>query len=275
MFRHSWTQALFTGESLEAGLGRLQRIGYDGVELPVLPQPVADVRAALARHRLDCYSVNGSFIGKGRDLSSADETERTAAVAYVGGCLRYAASVGATVAVIVPTCIGKMRPDGSLDAEWDRVVRSLREIGLQGAACGVTAVIECVHRGESYLANRLETGRRLVEAAGSKHVRLMADSFHMNIEEQDLDAALEAAAPFLHHVHLADNNRAAPGMGHLDLGRFVATLARTGYRGPLTMECDVQAPDAYSRMAPSQSPADFDRYAEVALSTLRDIESRL
>lgn len=275
MFRKSWTQALFVGESLDASLERLARFGYDGVELPVLDMPPEEVRARLDHHGLSCFSVNGSFIGADRDLSSSDETLRRAAVGYVGSCLSFARSVGAPVAILVPTRIGKLRPDTSLDEEWDNVVRSLGEIGALGAELGVTAVIECVNRAESYLANRLETARLLVEAAGSANVAVMADSFHMNIEETDMAAALEAVAPVLRHVHLADNNRAAPGMGHLDLGAFLATLVGIDYAGPLTMECDVQAPDRFGRFPITNDPTTFDVYAETAIETLRFIEARL
>jgi hypothetical protein len=140
---------------------------------------------------------------------------------------------------------------------------------------GVTAVIECVNRSESYLANSLETARRLVEAAGSGHVMVMADSFHMNIEKVDIAAALESVASWLRHVHLADNNRMAPGMGHFDLEAFFATLIRIGYQGPITMECDVQVLDQFARYAPSTSSAAFDSYAATAIKTLRGIEARL
>jgi sugar phosphate isomerase/epimerase len=77
----------------------------------------------------------------------------------------------------------------------------------------------------------LETARQLVAAAGSNHVMLMADSFHMNIEEVDIPAALESVAPWLRYIHLADNNRMAPGMGHFDLEAFLASLSRIGYEG--------------------------------------------
>jgi len=189
--------------------------------------------------------------------------------------MRFAAAVGASLVIVVPTRIGKLRPDTTIAGDWDNAVRSLREIGALGSNHGVTAVIECVNRAESHLANRLATACRMAEAAGSKHVAVMADSLHMNIEEVDMLGALEAAAPWLRHVHLADNNRMAPGMGHLDLGPFVATLGRIGYRGALTMECDVQAEDVFGRFAPSTKAADFDRFAATAFTNLRRMTEQL
>ncbi len=275
MFRYSWSQALFIDETLEDSLERLSRYGYDGVELPVMSMSPSEVKSRLRHHGLTCTSVNGRFAGRDRDLSSSDSAVRTAAVAYVRSCLQFAAHVGAPVAIIVPTRIGKLSPDTTLSQEWDNVVRSLGEIGRIGQGLGVTAVIECVNRAETYLANRLETAHRLVKEAGSSNVALMADSFHMNIEETDTHGALRAVAGHLKHIHLADNNRTAPGMGHLDLSRFLDTLFSIGYRGTIAMECDVQAIDGYGRNAFTTDPKVFDEYAGTAIANLKRIEAAL
>ena len=275
MFRYSWSQALFIDETLEDSLERLSRYGYDGVELPVMSMSPSELKKRLRHHGLACTSVNGRFAGRDRDLSSSDEAVRSAAVAYVRSCLQFASHIGAPVAIIVPTRIGKLRPETSLAEEWDNVVRSLGEIGRIGQDLGVTAVIECVNRAETYLANRLETAHRLVGEAGSPNVALMADSFHMNIEETDMHDALRAVAGHLKHVHLADSNRTAPGMGHLDLSAFMETLADIGYRGAVAMECDVQALDRYGRNAFTADPRIFDTYAGTAIANLKRIEAGL
>lgn len=275
MFRYSWSQALFIGETFEDSLERLGRYGYDGVELPVMSMSPSEVKGRLRHHGLACTSVNGRFTGRDRDLSSSDDAVRSAAVAYVRSCLKFAAHVGAPVAIIVPTRIGKLRPETTLAEEWDNVVRSLGEIGRIGHDLGVTAVIECVNRAETYLANRLETAHRLIAETGSANVALMADSFHMNIEETDMHDALRAVAGHLKHVHLADNNRTAPGMGHMDLSRFLETLVSIGYGGAITMECDVQALDRYGRNAFTTDPKIFDGYAGTAIANLKHIEAGL
>ena len=129
MFQLSWSQALFFGEPLEASLQRLARFGYDGVELPVSASDPRPIRELLTAFGLQCFSVNGSFIGPGRDLSSAEPEERETAVAYVGRCLEFAVEVGAETAIVVPTRIGKFGPETTLDLEWQLVVESLCEIG--------------------------------------------------------------------------------------------------------------------------------------------------
>ena len=58
----------------------------------------------------------------------------------------------------------------------------------------------------------------------------------MNIEEVDINASLKTVAPLLHHVHLADSNRQAPGHGHLALQPIVQTLVDVGYQGFVCFE---------------------------------------
>jgi sugar phosphate isomerase/epimerase len=71
---------------------------------------------------------------------------------------------------------------------------------------------------------------------GRKNARLLADLFHMNIEESDWADSISRAAPLLGHVHFADSNRRAMGMGHTDYKRLVAHLHSSGYEGYLSAE---------------------------------------
>ncbi len=76
---------------------------------------------------------------------------------------------------------------------------------------GVVLLLEPLNRYEDHLLNRLEQALDVVESAKSDSVRLLADAFHMNIEEPDLAAAIRHAGTHIHHVQLADSNRQEPG----------------------------------------------------------------
>jgi sugar phosphate isomerase/epimerase len=71
---------------------------------------------------------------------------------------------------------------------------------------------------------------------GAPNLKLLADTFHMNIEEADMPASLKAAGSLVGHVHLADTNRQAPGHGHLDVAAVLKTLDAIGYQGHLSFE---------------------------------------
>jgi sugar phosphate isomerase/epimerase len=72
---------------------------------------------------------------------------------------------------------------------------------------------------------------------GVPNLKVLADTFHMNIEEVNLAASLRGAGEYLGHVHLVDSNRQAPGHGHLDLPAVVGALNDIGYAGFAAFEC--------------------------------------
>ena len=75
-------------------------------------------------------------------------------------------------------------------------------------------------------------------------MRLLADTYHMNIEEDDLCAALRSVADVLGAVHLSDSNRAQPGTGHVPFEAIVATLRELGFDGVLSVECRLRGEPA-------------------------------
>jgi sugar phosphate isomerase/epimerase len=101
--------------------------------------------------------------------------------------------------------------------------------------------VEPINRYEDYMVNRLEEAVSLADeverATGVDSVRVCADLFHMNIEEDDLAAAIRAAGPRIAHVHVDDTNRLQPGTGHMDFGSVVEALHDVGYDDWLTLEC--------------------------------------
>jgi sugar phosphate isomerase/epimerase len=127
--------------------------------------------------------------------------------------------------------------------EEDRKVllEALVELAGHAAAEGVWLAVEPINRYEDYMVNRLEQavslGEEVERAVGAASVRVCADLFHMNIEEDDLAAAILAAGPRIAHVHVDDTNRLQPGTGHMDFRGVFDALRAVGYDDWLTFEC--------------------------------------
>jgi sugar phosphate isomerase/epimerase len=117
------------------------------------------------------------------------------------------------------------------------LVEQLAALGAHARSAGVVLLLEPLNRYEDHMVNTLAAGAELIRAAGSDGVRLLADTYHMNIEEDDLCAALRAAAPVLGAVHLSDSNRHHPGRGHVDFAAVLAALRDAGFTGTLSVEC--------------------------------------
>jgi D-psicose/D-tagatose/L-ribulose 3-epimerase len=77
---------------------------------------------------------------------------------------------------------------------------------------------------------------RFCDEVGQPGIGILFDTFHANIEEKDVAQAIETAAPHLVHFHACENDRGAPGSGHVDWPNVFGTLKRIGYDGWVTIE---------------------------------------
>ena len=111
----------------------------------------------------------------------------------------------------------------------------LQEVYAHARKCGVRMALEPLNRFETYFLNRADQAVALAKAVGPE-CGVCLDVFHMNIEEVCMHEALRTAGKLLTDVHVAENNRMAPGMGGIDWKKFVGTLRSIGYQGALTME---------------------------------------
>ncbi len=267
-FQLSFCQPCFQGEGLETSLKRLKRLGYDGVELSGDLAETVPVLELLKRYDLTCFSINGLYT-EDRDLSSKDASVRSNAVTYCRTCIDTAAQLDAKVVIIVPTFIGKLGPETTVEAEWAHVVSGLKQVAEYAEDAGIWIVVESVNRYESYLVNRLGTQYELLREVDNPAVRMMGDLFHMNIEEADICESIKRYAPWLKHMHIADNHRRPIGMGSLPMKEIIQSLHQAGWDMPLTMEYDHLVPGTNGIISRVNEPEIYDRYAGVAAETIR------
>jgi sugar phosphate isomerase/epimerase len=229
---HNWMRA----EPIEVTLARLEKCGYDAIEISGEPQryDTAHVRALLDRHGLTCWGSVTLMMGD-RNLLAASTTARAASVQYVKDTITMVKELGGSEMTVVPGTVGKLTPDASPEEEWRWAIESLQECYAHGLKEGVRLALEPINRFETYFLNRSDQALLLAEAVGPE-CGVCLDTFHMNIEERDLLQALRRAKDRLVNVHVADNNRMACGLGSLDWTRILATVREIGYRGPLSVE---------------------------------------
>ena len=101
---------------------------------------------------------------------------------------------------------------------------------------GLGLLLEPINRYETNFINTVDEALEVFEQLNSPCMKLLVDTFHMNIEEADIHRGLRRAGSRLGHVHLGDSNREAPGHGHLDLRGVLQTLQEIGYQGYLSFE---------------------------------------
>ena len=125
---------------------------------------------------------------------------------------------------------------GPTTDEWQRGVESMRAVAEHASGTDVVLALEFLNRFEIYLLNTAADTVRFVEEIGLPNCGVLYDTFHANIEEKSITDAIEAAAPRLQHVHIAENDRSTPGQGSVAWTETFDGLQAVGYDGWLTIE---------------------------------------
>lgn len=210
-------------------------IGFDAVEL-FLPGPdfvpVEEVRALARTHGLAVAAVGtgAGMLRHGLSITDACEEKREAAMDFALSMIDFGGQLAA------PAILGSMQGVVRHDSALDLLASGLRRCGERAANHGVPFIYEPLNRYETRLFNRLGDAAEFLESRDLKNVFLLADLFHMNIEERDLPAAIREAGGHIGHVHYADSNRQAMGFGHTHPDPIIAALREIGYSGYLSAE---------------------------------------
>lgn len=120
--------------------------------------------------------------------------------------------------------------------DWERSIRNVRTVGKAAGDCGVDYCLEVLNRFEGYLLNTCAECKNFVEEVDIPAVKIMLDTFHMNIEEDNMVDAILLAGDKLGHFHVGENNRRVPGKGNLPWYEIGAALRKIGYDKNIVME---------------------------------------
>lgn len=240
---------------LEEACASAARHGFDAIEIFPPDAETVEVTAIgklTASHGLKVAAIGtgGGWVRHRLTLTHADASVREAAIAFVSRIIARAGELGAPA--IIGSMQGRWEGAVSREAALDFLAEALLELGAQAANHGVPLLYEPLNRYETNLFNRQGDAAAWLRSRGIKSVKLLADLFHMSIEEADLSAALLSAGDAIGHVHFADSNRHAIGFGHTDVAPVVRTLRGMGYTGYLSAEV-LPLPDSESAAAQTMS----------------------
>lgn len=229
---HNWMRA----EPLETTLRRIKHYGYESIEISGEPTQydIKDTRRLLKEHGIRCWGAVTLTLGE-RNLAAKDEGQRARSVQYVKDVLTMISELEGEIITLVPATVGKVVPDASPEEEWKWVVDATKECFAHAQKVGVRVAIEPLNRFETYFFNRASQALALADAV-SPECGVCLDAFHLNIEESDMYEAIRLAGKRLFDFHVADNDRFAAGLGHLDWKKIIGTLKEIGYDGAVTNE---------------------------------------
>ena len=231
--------ALAFKEDLETNIKKIATLDYDGVELAVRDPASLDVEKIfkfVKDYQLEVPAIGtGQAWGEeGLSLSDPNEKIRRMAVERIKEQIIFASHFSAQV--IIGLIRGIVKEGKTRHETEDYTVTSLRECAAFAINYNTILTLEPINRYESNFINTLEEGVDFVKKVSMPNVKLLADTFHMNIEEVSIYKSMIKSKEYISHVHFADSNRWAPGFGHLDFEKIVKTLIEISYQGYVSAE---------------------------------------
>ncbi len=226
-------------DDLSAAFKRTAELGFDAIEI-FAPGPDA-VEEKLLRGLVEQYSLPVAAVGTGAgmvkhglSLTDADESRRQEARNFIRSMIDWGAKYAAPA--IIGSMQGRWGGEVSREQAFELLAQALEELGQHAAGCGVPLLYEPLNRYETNLLATMSEGSGFLQSLKTKNIRLLADLFHMNIEEADVAQGLRDAGGYLGHVHFVDSNRRAAGLGHTDFFSIAAALRELNFEGYISAE---------------------------------------
>jgi len=226
-------------EQPDISIPRAAKLGFDAVELFTASADAVEsekLQQLCETNKIKIAAV-GTGAGKvlhGLTLTSPNKDVREKAVAFINGMITFGARFGA------PAIIGSMQGNVETGTERRQAVtwlgEGLNELGARAQEQGVKLIYEPLNRYETNMFNQLGAGADFLETLDSTNVVLLADLFHMNIEEESIADAIRKNAGHIGHLHFADSNRRPVGMGHTDMEDIAHALMEVEYEGYASAE---------------------------------------
>jgi sugar phosphate isomerase/epimerase len=249
---------MLTGNTILEKFQHAQALGVPGIEFWGfgLTPKVPEIVAAMEQIGVRAASVNHGRQGR---LLDPHPAERDRALVQLRQSIMDAADIGAMGVIFVPHFDTPILPDlspwmSASELEVEMLYMHLRSLSDYADAMGVELYVEPVNRYETHLLNRLEQAAAITRRLNHPCVKIVADLFHMALEEADIAAAIRDHADCIGHVHLADHNRRLPGQGMTEFAAIATALKSIGYAGWAAYECGTPGandPAAYRDALPA------------------------
>lgn len=223
------------------GLQELSNNGFSCVELSL--RSVNDIAPIELKKRLKDLNLKISAFATGQAclfdqlcLGCDDPAQRKKAVEHFRRITDLALEVDAG-AVIIGGIRGRLSGTGEdYHRNMKNGIQAIRECGEWAESNHLPLLIEPINRYETNWIYTAEDGRKILEEISLPSVKLLLDTFHMNIEESSNVQAILDTGEKLGYMHFADNTRYPPGQGQTNFREIIRALNQINYSGPVVTE---------------------------------------
>jgi len=226
-------------ENLETSIAKAADLGFDAIELFT---PSADaLKPEILATLLQKYNIKLAAVGTGAGkvihgltLTDPNPEIREQAIAFISDMISFGAKFSAPA--IIGSMQGNVVPGVEREQAFEWLAEGLTILGKHAETKDVPLIYEPLNRYETNLLNRLEEGTAFINSLATGNIKLLADLFHMNIEEASLPESIRQFGTAIGHVHFADSNRRPVGMGHTNMAEVAAALTGINYNGYVSAE---------------------------------------
>jgi sugar phosphate isomerase/epimerase len=226
-------------KNLEESMRKAADLGFDAIEL--FTGSGDAISTEILKKLMDQYKLQLAAVGTGAGkvvhgltLTDTNSAIRENAIAFIKEMMEFGAAFSA------PAIIGSMQGNAVQGDSHGNSIALLAEalhvLDQHAASLGVKLIYEPLNRYETNLMNNLDDAAAFIESNKFKNITLLADLFHMNIEEADPAASIQKNRQHIGHVHFADSNRKPIGFGHTQMQHIADELKASGYDGYVSAE---------------------------------------
>ena len=242
----SCVDVIAPGFELKEKFEYLEKYGFEGIEFWLMEEDNLDAKAKEINELAASYKVKPSSVVVSGPASvspfDSEEAAKTRGM-LIKDSLRVAAEINAITFFAVeegPQSVVPIfeKPTPS-DFEKKLLLDLLKDVGKYAEDVGAILTLEPVNRYENHFFNTVDSAISLCDEVGIDNIKIMVDTCELNIEEKNINETIENAGGYIHHVHLAENNRLLPGYGHIDFKSIFKSLKKIGYKKYMALECAV------------------------------------
>lgn len=245
---------MLPGNNLKEKFLNAKNFKYEGVEiwgktLLERPELVEEIRKLSEEFEIEISTICAGYRGS---LLEAAKSEREKAIRDIIELVKVSEILGAVGVIVVPVFgqpkISDVSPLMDIwQLEKRLLVEELKIIAKEIENCKSVILLEPLNRYETHFLTHLDQAREICQELNHPNIKIMADFFHMNIEEANISESIERNFEFIYHFHLADSNRVLPGFGHTDFSNFLPLIKKKGYKKFLALECGIPG-DPYKEL---------------------------
>jgi len=237
--------SLFAGD-LKKAFSMAKELRFDGIEISVADSKeisVSELRDLVNKYQINISAIatGGAAVRDGLIFSSPEESIRKAAIQRIKNHIDFASHFKAIVVI----GLIKGWVNSNYSQSEDYITECLEECNEYAKEKNIDIALEPINRFQEDFFHSILDCKKYLDEVQLSNVKMMIDTFHMNIEDADMWEDISQAKNYIIHVHYSDSNRLAPGMGHFDFMKMTHVLKEIGYHGYLSAEI-LPLPDDYT-----------------------------